>query len=108
MFASLNLNPQKHLNNFQSCPAVGPLIFSPIKGILSVFQIISGLAIAVFFSIGFLASGCTNHWIDYAVKGMIDVNLGWMHLAYSILNLITLGMASGIARGMGSIVECFC
>lgn len=106
MFYILNLNPHKHLNNLQAFGGCGPLVVSPFKGIVSLFQVVSGLAIAIFCSIVFLVKGCANDWIDYSVKGMIDVMLGWLHLAYSILNMLTLGIASCVVQSLGSVTAC--
>lgn len=106
MFITLGLNVQKHLNRLQNCICVGPLVISPLKAVLSFIQVITGLAIAIFFSIGFLANGCTNSGLGMALTGLQDALFGWLHLVYSILNIITLGGASCLGEGARSLFCC--
>lgn len=90
-------NCQEFLCWSQAIPAIGPVIVSPIKAIVSLAQIVVGVAVTVFSRIiaGF-AGLAKNHSVQNRYKKYSEDSLkftltGSKHLLYAALNIITLG-----------------
>lgn len=88
---------QRRLSFAQSVPIVGPLIFSPVKAIVSTAQIIAGLASAIFWGIGFCLT--EDYFISSRLQeATIHVGMGCGSLAYSFVNFVTYGLVGFTAE----------
>ena len=82
---------QNILSMGQAIPVVGPICVSPVKAIASVGQTIVAIAASILF--GSLALLTNNKTLDHIyIRSQKNVNSGICHLAYSIINMLTLGI----------------
>lgn len=85
------------LSTLQALPLVGPIIFSPIKGVVGISQAVVSCALGALFV---LASILTCGQIDALKNGaaisLAHVVLGMSAAGYALLNIATLGIAGCI------------
>jgi len=82
---------QSKLSEFQAVPVVGPLIGSPIKATVSTVQAVAGLGAAIILA-PVAAVTKNEKVIDYTCESFGQCGYGVMGLAYSIANIVTLGI----------------
>lgn len=84
---------QDYLSRAQACPIMGPLAVSPVKAAVSSGQLMFGAAIAIFCIMIWLYHGCQeNKERERTSQGVSNFGWGLLHLIYTILNVITLGI----------------
>lgn len=82
---------QRSLSKAQATPIVGPLLVSPIKALVSVAELIVGIAGSILF--GTLAVLTFNDYLGgKAVESLGHAGLGLLSLMYSISNILSLGL----------------
>ncbi len=86
---------QKKLSQAQAVPLIGPLLVSPVKAVVSLEQIIGGVAMtAILGSVGVITQ---NNWfIDKAVEGFDHVGQGVCSYSYAVINVCTFGIAGAV------------
>ncbi len=82
---------QRTLSRAQATPLFGPLFISPCKAMISIAQIVVGVAGSIFFG-SMAAISAFNFGGEYALKSFGHVTLGALSLLYSISNMLTLGL----------------
>lgn len=85
-------NCQRAMSRAAAIPIVGPIFVSPVKGLVSLAQMVAGLAGAIFF--GSLSVCLKNDW--YVETGLVaigHVGMGALGFVYSVSNIATLGLA---------------
>lgn len=82
---------QRNLSQAQATPIVGPLVVSPVKGVVSLAQIIVGIAGTILFGTLALLSW-NDTMFKYAAKSLGHVGIGFTGFVYSISNFISLGL----------------
>lgn len=84
---------QRNLSRFQAVPVVGPLIFSPLKAVVSLVQLVVGFVIAILaLAIGMIC--CSDKSLEVGIKAFAQSGMGLLGLAYSIANMLTLGIVA--------------
>jgi hypothetical protein len=89
---------QRNLSVAQASPILGPLIVSPAKALVSVAEIIIGIAIAVLFGVFsllfilFHQNDALSWTATQTAYGLGNVGLGVTSLIYSVANMGTLGL----------------
>jgi len=110
---------QRKLSIAQALPIVGPLVASPVKAVVSVAQIIYGIARATFFGIGTLSAYSLNIFFhnNYKISnateflgkqmgyGFLDQFNGTCSLIYSLSNLFTLGVTGFVCERTWSQIQ---
>ncbi|MEI8364859.1 MAG: hypothetical protein WCF65_00415 [Parachlamydiaceae bacterium] len=97
---------QRGLSVAQAVPVVGPIAFSPCKAILSVAQLVTGLAKTIFFgtfalsSLVFKLPKITVWCGERTSEGVRGVFNGTCSLIYSSANLLTLGIVGFTCEGL--------
>lgn len=93
---------QETLSHAQAYPLVGPVVFSPIKALISLVQSIIYL---LFASIHLLLAACCflnvnarNDFANGALNSFGCATYALTHLGYSLLNILSLGI-------LGFVVE---
>lgn len=82
---------QRDLSQSQSIPVVGPICISPIKAVVSIAQIIAGLAGTILF--GPIAYFTHNNELALlSVHSFLYLGTGIIGLLYSVTNMLTLGI----------------
>lgn len=103
---------QRSLSKAQATPAVGPLIISPGKAVVSVAQIISGVARGVFCGVAALSICCVKSFCEEKYKvsqaekffakqsgyGFLDEFNGTCSLIYSLSNFFTMGITGYVCE----------
>lgn len=98
---------QNNLSTAQAIPLAGPLLISPIKGLLSSAQIITGLCLGIFLEFNAIHASlkgrpCTAENYTDAANEMFTSGLrGGVHLIYACANFATFGI-------LGLYVEISC
>lgn len=82
---------QSNLSTYQAVPIVGPIVVSPIKASMSSLQISGGLAAGLGFAATTLISD-NNKLKDYTIDSFAECGNGVISLAYSIVNIASLGI----------------
>lgn len=93
---------QGRLRNWQAYPIIGPVIFSPIKAIISLVQLVLGMLVYIFAKLA--ASLCCSkccaglknkiqHVVNQAHHNMV---IGLGELYYSLTNMATIGIVGYI------------
>ncbi len=91
------IDVQRKLSISQTIPLAGFLIISPIKLVVSILQMIIGLAAAIL--LGVLATlVCSGSLAEKSFISLIYVGVGALSFAYAIANLISMG-------GLGYLLE---
>ena len=94
---------QSILSQTQAIPIVG-MLFSPVKAVVSVAQIISGFAAGVIFgsmSLLLFDSVFANKSLRAFETGVVGIG----HLAYSVINFVSLGIIGTIAEHQEAITR---
>ena len=82
---------QFFLNKAQAVPVVGPVFVSPVKAVVSIAQTITAIAACIFFNALTRLTKKENLALLY-IKSQAELSLGFFNLAYSIINMLTLGI----------------
>ena len=82
---------QRRLSFAQAIPIVGPLIFSPMKAMVSTAQIIAGIAGSIIFSLGFCLTESPASREGLKNSG-IHVMMRLTSLSYSAVNFFSYGI----------------
>lgn len=103
----------------QALPIVSPLVVSPVKAVVSIAQIIYGIARATFFGVATLSAYSLNIFFNDNYKisnatallgeqmgyGMLDQINGTCSLIYSLSNLFTLGVTGFVCERIWSEIK---
>jgi hypothetical protein len=83
---------QRSLSEAQAIPVFGPIIVSPVKAVVSLAQMIMGLASFILLGSATLVfqKKCL---LDKSITALGQVGLGLIGITYSLSNIITLGYA---------------
>lgn len=90
---------QAQLSILQAIPIAGPLVYSPIKAVVSIAQIVGGVAQTAFYGmqaplvIGFGSNREIRDNMDNLIEGLQHIFWGTIGLEYSTLNIATFGIA---------------
>lgn len=90
---------QRTLAQCQAIPLYGPLIFSTSKAIVSVAQVITGLARAIFFEFQACIKGDTILH-EYAKINFQHSLMGLVGLIYSLVNIRTFGLVALLGEAL--------
>ncbi len=98
------LDFQRGMSKAQATPLVGFAIISPIKAVVSLVQIAVGLVFAVICAIfsaftGGCGTPCGKGFTKGACTSMAHAGLGMISLTYSIVNILSFGIASLVLEG---------
>lgn len=90
---------QNKLSHLQAIPVAGPLIFSPVKTLISTAQIVAGLGAGILFgataTTTLLAFGPNKVWkrlFEASFEGFWLSTKGFGSLCYACGNMATLGL----------------
>lgn len=81
---------QGRLTEAQSLPLVGPILFSPFKILLSVVEIVVGVASLIFNTLIYTFTQFPI--FDDHYYSLVVVIIGLFHLGLAIFNILTLGV----------------
>lgn len=90
---SLTHQAQRTLSILQAAPFVGPFVFSPIKAVVSLAQMIMGVALTI---IGAYLTVINPSWQsskEVIESGVNHVFSGCLSMIYSLTNIATCGLA---------------
>jgi len=82
---------QARLSTAQSFPIIGPLLISPVKALVSTIQFVAGIALGSLVGV-FGALNNSRSDIKDAFELLDMGGSGLQHLAFSIANMLTLGL----------------
>ncbi len=82
---------QRGLSRFQAVPLLGPIVGSPIKALISTAQIVVAFVAMIFYSSLFSFTR-SQTMFERTATSFGHLTMGAVGLAYSIMNLCTLGM----------------
>lgn len=94
-------NMQEKLDELQAIPIIGPVIFSPVKAVVSIAGIINGLALGIFYGVATVINRMTDrsyfNFVYYglkrdAEKGFSSAVEGVGNLLYSAVNICSIGI----------------
>ena len=88
---------QRSLDKAQAMPVVGFIFVSPIKAIVSAVEFVIGFALTIIGALGTLLHLCfTGKFSDslshFTWTAMKEAGLGLLGIAYSVCNILTLGI----------------
>ncbi len=86
------------LDPLQACLGVGPLLFSPLKAVVSLAQIVEGLAIAVFSLVALLGNCSKDKAVAWLQFGGSEIAWGVFNLAYSVSNFVSFGIVACVVQ----------
>lgn len=97
---------QSTLSEAQAIPVLGPILVSPCKALVSLAQIVVGIASGVLF--GSLTVITWSDWCaEKTLQSITHVGMGFMAFGYSLVNIFTLGIAAyqieGARAGSGQM-----
>jgi len=92
------LEVQRQLSKAQAFPVAGPIIASPVKAVISLAEIVGGLAstiifgvLATLFLMVFAETPC-GFCVEMACDSLAHLGLGILSFGYSVANMCTLGL----------------
>ena len=88
-------NVQRTLSRFQAVPLLGPVVGSPIKAMVSTAQIVAAFVAIIFWGSLFSITQSSSMF-DRTATSLGHLTMGAAGLAYSIVNLFTLGLSGFI------------
>lgn len=101
MSVSTMFQVQRTLSKAQAIPLVGPVVFSPVKAVVSLAQIIAGVAGTILFgTVGFFTdSPSILKPLGHSIGHM---GMGLTSFVYSGINMATLGLFGISMEGLFS------
>ena len=101
---------QDFLSRNQTICLIGPFVFSPVKALVSIAQIIGGVAYLLFSLVAAVIFSERRKILkDSVIAALRNIGLGLLSLAYSIANFATLGLfGSCFETAKGCCCCCCC
>lgn len=88
---------QREMSRAQTISVIGPLFVSPVKAMVSVAQIVGGLAMTIL--LGSAAVITRDYWfVLKSVESMAHVAEGAFGFSYAMINLCTFGVAGALTE----------
>lgn len=85
-------NTQRTFSIRQTIPVIGPILFSPIKALTSLVEIIMGIALSVIFLVAGILCCCSCYLYGKSIECITHTVTGTASLIYSLANILTLGI----------------
>lgn len=81
------------MSTAQAVPVLGPVFVSPCKAVVSLAQAITGFAVGVIFASLTVVTFGSDWCAGKTFQALGHVGMGVMAFGYSLINILTLGIA---------------